>query len=76
MAFCLGVSGTTSTTRKKDRARPRTLKSIPNPVAVVLSWFGNQAADIAGGEDMMMIPAIPFNIAQTWAVPKKKSSET
>lgn len=37
-------------------------------VAVVLSWGGNQAAEMAGGAAMTVTPDKPFKIAQMWLI--------
>ncbi len=46
---------------------PSWLKTWLIAVAVVLSFGGNQTAEMAGGALMTVAPAIPFNIAQIWA---------
>ena len=43
---------------------PSWLKTWLIAVAVVLSFGGNQTAEMAGGALMTVAPAIPFNIAQ------------
>ena len=37
-------------------------------VAVVRSWGGNQAAEMAGGAAMTVMPDNPFRIAQMWLI--------
>lgn len=56
---------------KKLAAFPKLLKTKAMPVAVVLSWGGNQAEERAEGAENITIPAIPFKIAQIWHILQK-----
>ena len=40
-------------------------------VAKILSFSGNQVADMTGGADPRVTPAIPLRMAPTWAKQKK-----
>ena len=59
-----GIENLTITfARKKETPIPRALAICPILVARVLSWGGNQVAEILMGAAMKMGPPIPFREA-------------
>ena len=64
-------SGTIAGAAKKLTALPKLLNTKAIPVAVVLSFGGNQADDTADGAEKTIIPEMPFKMAQRWHILKK-----
>ncbi len=71
----MSKSGTMSGPRTAATLAPRTLPIWLTEVAVVRCEGGNQAAEMAGGADMTVTPAMPFRMEPKWASGVKGGSE-